>query len=377
MSWSSRFGGLGRFSPFGRNANSSSAGGGEVSDSDFSYITSEDLASRSHSHSSGPGGGRHRSSSHAARMAQPEIVEWDDKNPDRDTDVLLLKHKRVSYPTHFPAHSIANGDLKIGTVRQAAAKKLDVHDSRKIRLFYRGRNMKFDDRPAREEGLRGDGAGSEILCVVGEAVQGAMAPGSSDDVIAEDAGVLHPGGKSWSVGSDEDDDTEDVSEDPLQTASGAGGQKKRRTRGGKKKSRKQATNTRTASSTSAGYTSLPPNPEFLPLPSTLPPPRPTSAPPHAAVASGAPQSALQKIDAIASNFHTALVPQCVSFSANPPTEKAKREFEHKKLTETILAQVLIRLDGVETGGDEEARGRRKALVREAQGVLNKLDEVVR
>jgi hypothetical protein len=176
MSWFSRTGGNwgGRFSPFGRPGTSPNAG--VVNDSDFSYITNEDLRRN---------GG----------AAQPEIVDWDDKNPERETDVLIFKNGRAHYPTHFPAHSIRDGDLKIGTVRQAAAKKLGVDDYRRIRMFYKGRNLKFDERTGREEGLRGDGAGSEILVTVGETPAGGLAPGS------EDAAA-----RAYDDGEDEDDD---------------------------------------------------------------------------------------------------------------------------------------------------------------------------
>ena len=359
MSWFSRQ--AGRFSPFGRpNASSNN----EVNDSDFSYITKEDLDAQSRR--------RHRASS---RAAAPEIVDWDDKNPDRDTDILVFKLGRVSYPTHFPAQSIQDGELTIGTVRQAAAKKLNVTDPRRIRLFFKGRQLKHDDELARDEGLRGDGTGSEILCVVGELSSGGLAPGFEDSNAYDNSRLQVPSDRDDLIGSDDDeDDTEGVSDSIGGTASG---KKKPRKRGGKKRKGKKGG---PASSTSElPYTnSTPAAAEFLPLPSQFNTPRPTSAPPAPKPAqAGGPQTAIQKMDAIASKFHTELVPLCVSFIGNPPSEKKAKEFEHKKLTETILAQVLLKLDGVETEGDPDARNTRKALVKEVQSMLGKLDEVVK
>jgi hypothetical protein len=84
---------------------------------------------------------------------------------------------------------------------------------------------------------------------------------------------------------------------------------------------------------------------------------------------------MAKLEALASRFHTEFVPMAVQYINNPPEEKAKREFEYKKLSETILTQIIFKLDGVETEGDQDARMKRKAIVKEVQGMLTKLDEV--
>lgn len=342
MSWFSRTGGSwgGRFSPFGRPGNSPNAG--VVNDSDFSYITNEDL--------------RRNGAAQA-----PEIVDWDDKNPGRETDVLVFKEKRTHYPTHFPAHSIRDGDLRIGTVRQAAAKKLGIDNPGRIRMFYKGRNLKHDERTAREEGLRGDGTGSEILVTVGEASVGGLAPGS------EEAPQ-----RAWSEGEDEEDDDED----DIDSGTNTSGKKKSRKRGGRKSKKKGASSANASGTSTPGYVGAGAGAEYLPIPSHINAgPRPTSAPPQSTPRAAAPITADGKLDAIASKFHTEFVPLAIQYMNNPPQEKAKREFEYKKLSETILTQIIFKLDSVETEGDPDARLKRKALVKEVQGMLTKLDEV--
>jgi hypothetical protein len=341
MSWFSRTGGNwgGRFSPFGRPGNSPNAG--VVNDSDFSYITNEDLRRN-------------------GQAQAPEIVDWDDKNPERETDVLIFKNGRTNYPTHFPAHSIRDGDLKIGTVRQAAAKKLGVDDHRRIRMFYKGRNLKYDERTGREEGLRGDGSGSEILVTVGETPVGGLAPGSGE-----------ASQRAYSEGEDEDDDDEDDVDSGANTT----GKKKSRKRGGRKGKKKNASSANASGTSTPGYTTAGAGAEYLPIPSHInAAPRPTSAPPLNSKPAE-PQTPIGKLDAIASKFHTEFVPMCVQFMAGPPEDKAKRTFEYKKLSETILTQIIFKLDGVETEGDPDARLKRKALVKEVQGMLTRLDEV--
>jgi hypothetical protein len=337
LSWFSRAGGCGggRFSPLGRPGNAPNSG--VVNDSDFSYITNEDLRRN-------------------GQAPTPEIVEWDDKNPERETDVLIFKHGRTHYPTHFSAHSIRDGDLKIGTVRQAAAKKLGVDDYRKIRMFYKGKNLKHDERTAREEGLRGDGSGSEILVTVGEGPIGGQASASED---------AHQ--QAWSEGEDDDDDDND-------SGVNTSGKKKSRKRGGRKSKKKGASSANNSGTSTPGYTTAGAGAEYLPMPSHAAP-RPTSAPPQNTPKPAQPQTPIEKLEAVASKFHTELVPLCIQFMSNPPEDKAKKTFEYKKLSETILTQIIFKLDGVDTGGDPDARLKRKALVKEVQAMMSKLDEV--
>lgn len=298
MSWSSRFSKYaGQFSPFGRSSPTSST---QVSDADFSYITSDDLKK----HASEPTG------------------------PPRDTDVLILKNKRISYPVHFPAYSIDKGELKVGQVREQAAKKVGAADARRIKLLYRGQNLKDDERTCRAMGLR-DGA--EILCTVGDA------PAESSD--SEDDG--------------EDDGV------PLEGEGETPKRKRNRNRNRKKKGKR-------AGGSSGADTPV----DTLPVPpsetSRAPSPKPAPTP----------SAPIDKLDALHHKLQE-LLPLCVQFTLSPPTDPAKKEFEHKKLSETVLAQVLLKLDAVETEGDPEARARRKELVKEAQRILNGLDDAMK
>jgi hypothetical protein len=315
MSWYSRFPGWSdRLSPFTRSEHKND---GEVSDSDFSYITADDLAK------SGAGNGSHTPSH------------------NRETDVLILKNKRVSYPVHFPAHSIDKGLLRIGDIKAAAAKKLELEPTSadRIKVFYRGKNLKDDHKTAKAEGLKSS-IESELMVVVGDA----------------------PPKEESSESEGEDEDGVDGT---------AEGKKKKRNR--KRKNKKKKGGDSGTATPNSGYSNANIDPDATYAPSSVPPPRPTASPKPQA----APQTAIEKLDALASLFHTKYVPDCVQYINKPPVDRAKREYDHKRFSETILAQILLKLDAVETEGDPEARQRRKDLVKEVQSILNKLDEVVK
>lgn len=82
---------------------------------------------------------------------------------------------------------------------------------------------------------------------------------------------------------------------------------------------------------------------------------------------------IEDIDFLSHKFHTELVPQGLEFISNTPADPRKRDFEYRKISETILAQILLKSDAVETEDDTAARMRRKELNKEVNGFLTNLD----
>ena len=226
MSWTSRFGSWGgRFSPFGRPDTERSNDYNQtavptdpkVTDGDFSYITSADLAAVEESgqmNSDEDSSSRHgqypyKHKSHHLHHHQQQHKEphqqhqysatsvamsdgsrddvaastsFEAPSPNRETDVLVLKHKRITYPVHFPAFSIAHGELRVGEIRAQAAQRLKIHVPRKVKLLSRGRNLRDDNQTARDAGLV---AGSVIMCIVGDLA-------GRGEGIEKHHGIAHP-----------------------------------------------------------------------------------------------------------------------------------------------------------------------------------------
>ncbi|RYP46645.1 hypothetical protein DL768_007190 [Monosporascus sp. mg162] len=89
----------------------------------------------------------------------------------------------------------------------------------------------------------------------------------------------------------------------------------------------------------------------------------------------APQNPVHKLEAIALEFYN-LAPQCESFISRPPLGQVECDFLHKKLSQILLQEVLLKVDEVETFGDSYARLRRKELITEVQLLLNRMDNVL-
>ena len=88
---------------------------------------------------------------------------------------------------------------------------------------------------------------------------------------------------------------------------------------------------------------------------------------------------LEEIDFLTQKFRTELVPQglefiSTQFISNTPAGDKKRDVEYRRVSETILTQILLKFDAIDTEGDSEARLRRKEVVKEVQNFLNDLDK---
>jgi hypothetical protein len=282
----------------------SSMGGGPpaVTDDDFSYITSQDLDDPSLDI---PGArGRHATGG----------------NPPED-DVLLLKNRGVTYPAHFPAYAIGDGKLRVKDVKDRAGLLMELSEraTHRIRLLYKGKQLKDSAAPVRDYGVKNK---SELIVMAGD-----MDDGSSP---SDEETVIVPEG---------------------------GSRKSKSSKKGKKRSKtsKSPRNDRDADSTTSPRDS---NSTFEPM--------------------GSPQSPqqtgpMEKLDEIAGDLKNKWLPLCNDYIADPPTDIKKREEEHRRLSESLLQHIILKLDGVETEGIAEVRTRRKALVTEVQNLLKTLD----
>lgn len=309
----------GGLSPFGSTLSDARGEVPPVTEEDYSYITTEDLKKHEMDrYSRAPPAG----SSHYTRStAGPSLVIDDD-------DILLIKNKGVTYPEHFPAYSIGDGKLLVGDVRERVQMIMKLSDrrTRKIKLLYKGRQLKDDEEPVCTYNVKNN---SEILVVLPD----------------ENA----------------DDDSSSDSSEEVVIVGREDGERSKKSKNKKRKSKKKGRNNSTS-----------PRDSNLEIPSGGAGGGSRAQSPVVG-ANASSSVAVEKLNAINTHFTTKLLPMCAQYTANPPSDPKKREEEHRRLSETIMQQVLLKLDEVETNGEEEARARRKELVRVVQDVLKELD----
>lgn len=256
-----------------------------VTDDDFSYITSQDLDDPS--------------LGVAARSGAP---------PPED-DVLLIKNKGVTYPAHFPAYTIGDGKLRVKDVRERVGLMMDLSDraTRRIKLLYKGRQLKEPAAPVRDYGVKNK---SELMAVLSD-MRDESSPSDEEMVIVNDS---QP--------------------------------KKKRRRTKKKGGRGDGDSASSPRDSNSNVDPSSPTP-------------------------GA--GAMNRLAELSNEFNTKWLPPCQEYIASPPSDPKKRQEEHRKLSETVLQHILLKLDEVDTEGVAEVRTNRKDLVKRVQEVLKGLD----
>ncbi|KAJ5239306.1 hypothetical protein N7468_003925 [Penicillium chermesinum] len=297
----------------------------KVNDEDFSYITPNDIVDPPYN-----------APRYESQRYEPQHDGGVDEN---EPDVICLRHRGTIYPLRFRAYAIDDGLLTVGALRQEAAAQTGAGNPDRVRLLYKGNLLKDDSRSCKAEGLKQH---SEVLCVVSE-----VGASTSSDVSDGDAASARPGSSSSQVGDPEDE------------ADSAPVKKRNRNRGKKNKKNKAPPQEAPA---------FPPRPASTPTPSSTPPPPPNlkQIP-----------TAMEQVSALSGYLQRVLIPMCDDYLANPPTDPKKREYEYRKLSETILAQIMLKADGIEPDGNVDVRNARKALIHEAQSALNRIDQVNR
>ncbi|KAH8901324.1 hypothetical protein GQ53DRAFT_835174 [Thozetella sp. PMI_491] len=274
-----------------------------VTDEDYRYITSEDLEIHQRRNS-------YDDYDHA--RSAPGAGSGFEKQQEVD-DQLLFKINGITYPIKFPAYSIGEGKLLVGDLRSRiqVIMKLSERQAGKMRMLYKGRQLSKDTSMVREYGVKYK---SEILVVLDDSTADSDSENSGEVVV---------------VGQDEDEPAR------------------------RKKKKKRPTKT-----SSSGRE---------------PSPGPTVSA-SSNTDSGVPGGPIEKINEIASHFTTMLLPLCIQYTASPPSDPKKRANEHRKISEAVLQQVILKLDAVDTSLEEGARARGKQLVGDVQEVLKALDK---
>ncbi|KAM3530981.1 hypothetical protein MY4038_004653 [Beauveria bassiana] len=232
-----------------------------------------------------------------------------------DDDVLLIKRGNVTYPTHFPPRSISDGKLEVRDIAKRAGLVMDLpeRDWLSLKFIYKGSQLKEPTAPVRDYGVRNNSIIMAILPQVDD-----RAHGSADEI---------------------------------SVANESKAQRKNKRRKAAKKR-----NAGDGDSVNSPRDSISTGGAKSPSPSPVP---------------GAAGQRL--IDDLADQFTTKWLPICRDFITKPPADANKRKDEHTRLTESVLAQILIKLDEADPEGNPDVRQNRKDTIRRVQEVLKQVD----
>lgn len=292
-----------------------------VTDHDYEYITSDEL---------------HKDNdSHTYPHENGSIGDIGDIPQD---DVLRLRCGTEIHEEYFPAYSIGDGKLFPYDVRDRVQLIYDLSNSQThfVELYYKGRLLDDDQKPVRAYGVKNN---SELLVVL---------PGENSEPVARSPTRKGKAGPSRPDRSPVQAETFADNAGNLKVPPGRG-----RADQATGSSSRAASATLGASATS-GVSRTSNIPSFAPL----------------QLGQG---TAKEKLDKIEQHFTTNLLPMCTEFLTHTPADKKRREDDHRKISETVMQHVLLKLDEVDTGGDDANRARRKALVNRVQDVLKQMD----
>ncbi|OAA48817.1 BAG domain protein [Cordyceps fumosorosea ARSEF 2679] len=273
-----------------------------ITEDDYAYITSQDIDD--------------------AGLAAPALSaprRQHSPAATADDDVLLIKHRGVNYPTHFPHGAIDDGRLQVHDValRAGLMMSLSERETRSLRFVYKGRQLKSPSAPVREYGIRNN---STLMAILPEGGGfGGRADGSDEETVV-------------------------VNESKSQRKNRRRKEAKKRIDGGD--GGDDAASSPRDNTSSAGAKS----------PSPIP---------------GA--AGQKRINELADEFNSKWLPLCNKFIAKPPADPRKRTDEHLRLSETVMQLILLKLDEVEPEGNPDVRQSRKDLTRTVQDVLRQLD----
>ncbi|KAL0465773.1 hypothetical protein QR685DRAFT_575841 [Neurospora intermedia] len=333
-----------------------------VTEEDFSYITTEDLDSPRYSQR------------YDYTRSPQAAVQGISRYEEPEDDALNIVYKNVVYPEGFPAYSIGDGKLLVSDVKERVKLILGISDRHgRIRLYYKGRRLRDDDKPIREYGAKHN---SEITVTISERESESSSDVGSDEIVIVDR------------------DGHEVREEPEPS------KKHRKKRRGRTREERGARSPQSPQESVSDVGLRVPTEDPRKRAASRVRSHSPSAESGFSAASGvsgvsaisaisagsvtrasptsvAPGGPIEKLDQIAAHFNNTLLPLCRQFATHPPSDPKKRSEEHLRLSETILQQVLLKFDDIETGGDVAVRTRRKEMVKQCQDILKTLDEALK